>query len=89
MSQQNVEFVKGFLTAGADADKQALLAALPEVIAQIVIPRLNGSKTRSGPTAASTVATTACVSLGSGGSTNGTSTASRPNDSSITATTCS
>ena len=27
MSQQNVEFVKGFLAAGAGMDKQALLAA--------------------------------------------------------------
>jgi hypothetical protein len=65
ISEQNVEFVKGFLTAGAGADKQALLAA------------------------ASTAVTMACVSLSSGGSTNGTNTASRPNDSSITATTCS
>ena len=40
MSQENVEFVKGFLTAGADADKQALLAALPEVIAQMCDPEI-------------------------------------------------
>jgi ketosteroid isomerase-like protein len=35
-----LEFVKGFLTAGADADKQALLAALPEVIAQMCDPEI-------------------------------------------------
>ena len=40
MSQENLEFVKGFLTAGADADKQALLAALPEVIAQMCDPEI-------------------------------------------------
>ena len=40
MSQENVEFVKGFLTAGADADKEALLAALPEVIAQMCDPEI-------------------------------------------------
>ena len=40
MSQENVEFVKGFLAAGADMDKQALLAALPEVIAQTCDPEI-------------------------------------------------
>jgi ketosteroid isomerase-like protein len=40
MTQENVEFVKGFLTAGADADKEALLAALPEVIAQMCDPEI-------------------------------------------------
>ena len=40
MSQENVEFVKGFFTAGAGADKQALLAALPEVIAQMCDPEI-------------------------------------------------
>jgi len=34
MSQQNVEFVKGFLTVVPDMDKDQLLAALPEVIRQ-------------------------------------------------------
>ena len=40
MAQENLEFVKGFLTAGADADKEALLAALPEVIAQMCDPEI-------------------------------------------------
>ena len=40
MSQQNVEFVKGFLAAGAGMDKQALLAALPELIAQTCDPAI-------------------------------------------------
>jgi uncharacterized protein len=41
MSQENVDFVKGFFE-GAEAvtDKQALLAALPEVIAQICDPEI-------------------------------------------------
>ena len=32
MSQENVEFVKGFLTGVPEMDKDQLLAALPEVI---------------------------------------------------------
>jgi ketosteroid isomerase-like protein len=40
MSQENVEIVKGFLAAGAEMDKQTLLAALPEVIAQICDPEI-------------------------------------------------
>ena len=32
--------MKGFLTAGADADKQALVAALPEVIAEMCDPEI-------------------------------------------------
>ena len=40
MSQENVEFVKGLMTAGADADKQALLAALPEMIALMCDPEI-------------------------------------------------
>ena len=40
MSQENVDFVKGFLTAGADTDKQALLAALPEVIPLMCDPEI-------------------------------------------------
>jgi ketosteroid isomerase-like protein len=40
MSQENVDFVKGFLTAGADADKEALLAALPEMIPLMCDPEI-------------------------------------------------
>jgi ketosteroid isomerase-like protein len=40
MSQENVEMVKGFLAAGAEMDKQTLLAALPEVIAQTCDPEI-------------------------------------------------
>jgi ketosteroid isomerase-like protein len=40
MTQENVEFVKGLMTAVADADKEALLAALPEVIAQMCDPEI-------------------------------------------------
>jgi hypothetical protein len=35
MSQANVEFVKGLLGGAADMDKQAMLAALPQLIAQV------------------------------------------------------
>jgi ketosteroid isomerase-like protein len=38
MSQQNVELVHGLLTGAAGMDKQAVIAALPEVIAQICTP---------------------------------------------------
>jgi ketosteroid isomerase-like protein len=38
MSQQNVELVKGIFAAGTIEDKQALLAALPELIAQSCDP---------------------------------------------------
>jgi ketosteroid isomerase-like protein len=38
MSQENVEFVKGFFAAGESMDKQALLAALPEFIEQTCDP---------------------------------------------------
>src|SRR5256885_6486648 len=40
MSQGNVEMVKGFLAAGAEMDKQTLLAALPQVIAQTCDPEI-------------------------------------------------
>jgi ketosteroid isomerase-like protein len=40
MSQENVEFVQGLMAAGEDVDKQALLAALPEVIAQMCDPEI-------------------------------------------------
>ena len=40
MSQENVEFVKGLFAAGASMDKQALLAALPELIAQACDPEI-------------------------------------------------
>lgn len=40
MSQQNVEFVKGLFAVGADMDKQAVLAALPELIAQTCDPEI-------------------------------------------------
>jgi uncharacterized protein len=38
MSQHNVEIVGSLLAAGANMDKQALLAALPELIAQSCDP---------------------------------------------------
>jgi ketosteroid isomerase-like protein len=40
MSQENVEFVKGLWTAGASMDKQELLAALPDLIAQTCDPEI-------------------------------------------------
>jgi ketosteroid isomerase-like protein len=40
MSQENVEFVKGLFAAGASMDKQALLAALPDLIAQTCDPEI-------------------------------------------------
>jgi ketosteroid isomerase-like protein len=40
MSQQNVEFAKGIFAAGQDMDKEAFLAALPEVIAQVCDPEI-------------------------------------------------
>jgi ketosteroid isomerase-like protein len=38
MSQENVEFVEGLFVGAADMDKQALLAALPELIPQACDP---------------------------------------------------
>src|SRR3982074_700037 len=38
MSQENVEIVEGLFAGAADMDKQALLAALPEVIPQTCDP---------------------------------------------------
>jgi uncharacterized protein len=38
MSHENVEFVEGLCAGAADMDKQALLAALPELIAQACDP---------------------------------------------------
>jgi uncharacterized protein len=38
MSQENVEFVEGLLAGAGDMDKQALLAVLPELIAQTCAP---------------------------------------------------
>jgi ketosteroid isomerase-like protein len=40
MSQENVEIVEGLLTGAAGMDKQALLAALPELIAQVADPEI-------------------------------------------------
>jgi ketosteroid isomerase-like protein len=40
MSQENVDFVKGLFAAGAEMDKEALLAALPELIAQTCDPEI-------------------------------------------------
>ena len=40
MSQENVEFVKGLFAAGSDMDKEALLSALPELIAQTCDPEI-------------------------------------------------
>src|SRR5712671_2879388 len=38
MSQENVEFVEALLAGSGSMDKQALLAALPELIAQTCAP---------------------------------------------------
>jgi ketosteroid isomerase-like protein len=38
MSQGNVEFVEGIFAGASNLDKQALLAALPELIAQVCHP---------------------------------------------------
>jgi ketosteroid isomerase-like protein len=38
MSRENVEFVEGLVAGAVDMDKQALLAALPELIAQACDP---------------------------------------------------
>lgn len=40
MSQENVEFVRGLLAGAAGMDKQALVAALPELIAQACDPEI-------------------------------------------------
>jgi ketosteroid isomerase-like protein len=40
MSQENVEFVKGLFAAASDMDKETLLAALPELIAQTCDPEI-------------------------------------------------
>src|SRR3954447_5404698 len=40
MSQENVEFVKGPFAAGSDFDKEALLSALPALIAQACDPEI-------------------------------------------------
>jgi ketosteroid isomerase-like protein len=40
MSQENLEFVKGLFAAGSDMDREALLAALPELIAQTCDPEI-------------------------------------------------
>jgi ketosteroid isomerase-like protein len=38
MSQENVDFIEGLLAASTGMDKQALLAALPDLIAQTFTP---------------------------------------------------
>jgi hypothetical protein len=38
MSQENVEFVEGLVAGAGEMDKQALLAALPDLIAQACDP---------------------------------------------------
>ena len=38
MSQENVEFIEALMTGGGDMDKQAVLEALPELIAQTCAP---------------------------------------------------
>ena len=40
MSQENVEFVQGLFAAGSAMDKEALLSALPELIAQTCDPEI-------------------------------------------------
>jgi ketosteroid isomerase-like protein len=40
MSQENVEFLDGLFAAGSEMDKQALLDALPELIAQTCDPEI-------------------------------------------------
>jgi ketosteroid isomerase-like protein len=38
MSQENVEFLEGFVAGAADMDKEAILAVLPDLIAQTCHP---------------------------------------------------
>jgi ketosteroid isomerase-like protein len=40
MSQENVDFIRGIVSAAGTMDKETLLAALPEVIAQICDPEI-------------------------------------------------
>jgi ketosteroid isomerase-like protein len=40
MSHENVDFVKGLFAAASDMDKEALLSALPELIAQTCDPEI-------------------------------------------------
>src|SRR3954452_11016782 len=40
MTQENVAFVKGLFAAASEMDKEALLAALPELIAQTCDPEI-------------------------------------------------
>ena len=42
ISKQNVEFIRNLFSAGASMDKQALLAALPELIRRWRTRTLNG-----------------------------------------------
>jgi hypothetical protein len=50
MSKENVEFVKGLFAAASDMDKEALLAALPELA---YASRLSGGSTNGTSTAPS------------------------------------
>src|SRR3954469_2399602 len=40
MSQENVEFVRGLFAAGSEMDKETLLSALPDLIAQACDPEI-------------------------------------------------
>lgn len=40
MSQENVEFLEGLLSGAVDTDEQALLEALPDLIAQMCDPEI-------------------------------------------------
>ena len=73
MSQENLEFAKALFAAGSDMDKEALLSALPDLIAQTAIPRSSGTRTPSGPMPVSVAVTVACANRLSDGSTIGTS----------------
>jgi hypothetical protein len=40
MSQENVEFVRGLLSTAESMDKEAMLAALPELVPQLCDPEI-------------------------------------------------
>ena len=61
MSQENVEFAEALLAAAGGMDKQAMLAALPELIPQICTPDIEWAEDPSAPTRVSSAATTPSV----------------------------
>lgn len=89
MSRENVEFVEGLVAGAVDMDKQALLAALPELIAQACDPDIEWVEDPNAPTAASTTGTRPSNSRGNDGWSSGRSTGSRLSGSSTAAMMCS